>query len=65
MDRLGKGSFILPHFFSIDTGVDFDHPSLGNGQWGPGHKIVGGYDFVGDAYNGAMLFQLFSLQLTA
>lgn len=53
---------------SIDTGVDFNHPSLGNGQWGPGHKVVGGYDFVGDAYDGAMLFRLFDVftaQLTA
>ncbi|KAK0437979.1 pyrolysin [Desarmillaria tabescens] len=36
----------------IDTGVDYTHPALG-GAIGPGHKIIGGYDFVGDAYNGA------------
>ncbi|KAH7096447.1 subtilisin-like protease [Auriculariales sp. MPI-PUGE-AT-0066] len=35
----------------IDTGVDYHHPSLGGG-FGPGHLIAGGYDFVGDAYNG-------------
>ncbi|KAG8734128.1 hypothetical protein FRC11_011391 [Ceratobasidium sp. 423] len=35
----------------IDTGVDYNHPALGAG-FGPGHKIVGGYDFVGDAYTG-------------
>ncbi|PFH91356.1 hypothetical protein COI44_01745 [Bacillus sp. AFS088145] len=29
----------------IDTGVDYDHPDLG-GAFGPGHKVVGGYDFV-------------------
>ncbi|QIZ09188.1 S8 family serine peptidase [Priestia megaterium] len=29
----------------IDTGVDYDHPDLGGG-FGPGHKVVGGYDFV-------------------
>ncbi|MEH7305558.1 S8 family serine peptidase [Neobacillus drentensis] len=29
----------------IDTGVDYDHPDLGVG-FGPGHKVVGGYDFV-------------------
>ncbi len=29
----------------IDTGVDYDHPDLG-GAFGPGQKIVGGYDFV-------------------
>ncbi|GJJ15901.1 hypothetical protein Clacol_010179 [Clathrus columnatus] len=36
----------------IDTGVDYTHPSLGGG-FGPGHKIAGGFDFVGDAYNGS------------
>ncbi|TDL26098.1 subtilisin-like protease [Rickenella mellea] len=35
----------------IDTGVDYTHPSLGGG-FGPGHKIAGGFDFVGDAYDG-------------
>ncbi|CAE7226894.1 unnamed protein product [Rhizoctonia solani] len=35
----------------IDTGVDYNHPALGAG-FGPGHKIIGGYDFVGDAYTG-------------
>ncbi|KAF5100814.1 hypothetical protein DV451_002428 [Geotrichum candidum] len=30
----------------IDTGVDYTHPALGGGI-GPGHKIVGGYNFVG------------------
>lgn len=29
----------------IDTGVDYRHPSLGGG-FGPGYKVVGGYDFV-------------------
>ncbi|MDG4798312.1 S8 family serine peptidase [Micromonospora sp. WMMD1082] len=31
----------------IDTGVDYTHPSLGGG-FGPGRKVVGGYDFVND-----------------
>ncbi|KAJ8090075.1 hypothetical protein PM082_018655 [Marasmius tenuissimus] len=31
----------------IDTGVDYNHPALGNG-YGKGHKITGGYDFIGD-----------------
>ncbi|MGI5520137.1 S8 family serine peptidase [Micromonospora sp. CA-259024] len=31
----------------IDTGIDYTHPSLGGG-FGPGHKVVGGYDFVND-----------------
>lgn len=35
----------------IDTGVDFTHPALG-GCFGPGCKIVGGVDLVGDAFNG-------------
>ncbi|KAF8634300.1 hypothetical protein AX17_004252 [Amanita inopinata Kibby_2008] len=36
----------------IDTGIDYTHPLLGDG-FGPGHKVIGGYDFVGDAYNGS------------
>ncbi|CAE6507200.1 unnamed protein product [Rhizoctonia solani] len=35
----------------IDSGVDYTHPSLG-GAIGPGNKIIGGYDFVGDNYTG-------------
>ncbi|MFP5246172.1 MAG: S8 family serine peptidase, partial [Thermoanaerobaculia bacterium] len=31
----------------IDTGIDYTHPSLGNG-FGPGHKVMGGWDFVND-----------------
>lgn len=29
----------------LDTGIDYTHPDLGAG-FGPGHKVVGGYDFV-------------------
>jgi hypothetical protein len=29
----------------IDTGIDYTHPALGGG-FGPGFKVVGGYDFV-------------------
>ncbi|KAK0505223.1 subtilisin-like protease [Armillaria luteobubalina] len=36
----------------IDTGVDYTHPALGGG-FGPSHKVVGGYDFVGDNYTGS------------
>lgn len=33
----------------VDTGVDYTHPDLGGG-FGPGHKVVAGYDLVnGDA----------------
>ncbi|CAE6450175.1 unnamed protein product [Rhizoctonia solani] len=35
----------------IDSGVDYNHPALG-GKFGPGNKIIGGYDFVGDDYTG-------------
>lgn len=35
----------------IDSGVDYRHPALG-GAFGPGNKVAGGYDLVGDAYNG-------------
>lgn len=36
----------------IDTGIDYNHPALGGG-FGQGFKVVAGYDFVGDNYNGA------------
>ncbi len=29
----------------IDTGVDYNHPDLGGG-FGPGFKVIGGYDFI-------------------
>ncbi|KIJ56962.1 hypothetical protein M422DRAFT_40528 [Sphaerobolus stellatus SS14] len=35
----------------IDTGIDYTHPDLG-GAFGPGHKVAGGYDLVGDAFTG-------------
>ncbi|KAI0319168.1 pyrolysin [Amylostereum chailletii] len=35
----------------IDTGIDYTHPALG-GAFGPGNKVVGGYDLVGDNYDG-------------
>ena len=36
-------------FSSIDTGIDYTNPFLG-GAFGPGNKVIGGFDFVGDAY---------------
>jgi minor extracellular serine protease Vpr len=33
----------------IDTGVDYHHPDLG-GCFGPGCRVVTGYDFVGDDF---------------
>jgi len=44
----------------IDTGVDIDHPAFGgNGVSDPNHvfptkKVVAGWDFVGDAFNGSL-----------
>lgn len=35
----------------IDTGIDYTHPALGSG-FGPGHKVIGGFDLVGDDYDG-------------
>ncbi|HOZ49250.1 MAG TPA: S8 family serine peptidase [Candidatus Hydrogenedentes bacterium] len=31
----------------IDTGIDYTHPDLGGG-YGPGYKVIGGYDFRND-----------------
>ncbi|KAF3924510.1 Cucumisin [Orbilia brochopaga] len=35
----------------VDTGIDYNHPSLG-GKFGPGNKVAFGTDLVGDAYTG-------------
>ncbi|KAJ3522214.1 hypothetical protein NMY22_g11986 [Coprinellus aureogranulatus] len=35
----------------IDTGIDYRHPALGGG-FGPGFKVAGGFDLVGDDYTG-------------
>ncbi len=34
----------------MDTGIDYHHADLG-GCFGPGCRVVTGYDFVGDAFN--------------
>ena len=39
----------------IDSGVDYTHTSLG-GCFGPSCLIAGGFDFVGDQYNGQSTF---------
>ncbi|KAH6897584.1 peptidase [Coprinopsis sp. MPI-PUGE-AT-0042] len=36
----------------IDSGVDYQHPFLG-GAIGPDKKVIAGYDFVGDNYDGS------------
>ncbi|WP_196777705.1 S8 family peptidase [Lentzea aerocolonigenes] len=35
----------------IDTGIDYHHADFGGGSY-PTAKVVGGYDFAGDAYTG-------------
>ena len=32
---------------TLDTGIDYLHPALGGG-FGPGYKVIGGYDLVND-----------------
>jgi subtilisin family serine protease len=34
----------------MDTGIDYHHPDLGGG-FGPGFRVVTGFDFVGDRFN--------------
>jgi subtilisin family serine protease len=34
----------------MDTGIDYQHPALGGG-FGPGFRVITGFDFVGDAFN--------------
>jgi minor extracellular serine protease Vpr len=36
----------------IDSGVDYTNPDLSNG-FGAGHRVAGGWDFVGDDYDAA------------
>jgi hypothetical protein len=36
---------------SLDTGTDYTHPFL-SGGFGPGFKVAGGFDLVGDDYTG-------------
>lgn len=45
-DQLGtKGAGVVVAV--IDTGIDYTHPALGGG-FGPGFKVIGGWDFVND-----------------
>lgn len=46
--NIGKGVKIA----IIDSGADYKHPALGNGCYGSGCLIAGGYDYVGDDFNG-------------
>ncbi|KAH7309858.1 subtilisin-like serine protease [Stachybotrys elegans] len=44
----GKGATIA----IIDSGIDYNHEALGGG-FGQGFKVAGGYDLVGQEYNGS------------
>ncbi|EJD50690.1 subtilisin-like protein [Auricularia subglabra TFB-10046 SS5] len=46
--NFGKGIKIGMCVVPISS-IDYDHPALGGG-FGPGFKVAGGYDFVGDDY---------------
>ena len=50
-----RRALLIDGFNSIDTGIDYKHPSLGGG-FGQGFLVAGGYDFVGDAYTGKETF---------
>ncbi|HSV85288.1 MAG TPA: S8 family serine peptidase [Levilinea sp.] len=43
----------------MDTGIDYHHPDLG-GCFGPGCRVVDGWDFVGDAFNADPTSPLYS-----
>ncbi|EYF03734.1 Hypothetical protein CAP_5164 [Chondromyces apiculatus DSM 436] len=45
----GHGVFVAV----IDTGIDYHHPDLGNGCFGPGCRVAFGRDFVGNVYDSA------------
>ncbi|KAH7091851.1 subtilisin-like protein [Auriculariales sp. MPI-PUGE-AT-0066] len=47
------GVYVLLFPVGECLGVDWTHPALG-GCFGPGCKIAGGWDFVGDAYDAGM-----------
>lgn len=32
----------------LDGGIDYHNPDLGNGSYGAGYKVSGGYDYIGD-----------------
>src|SRR5690606_36332203 len=52
MGLTGKGITVAV----VDSGIDYTHPGLGGGI-GPDKKIVGGWDFVGDEWDGRNNFK--------
>jgi subtilisin family serine protease len=42
-----KGSYTVKACI-VDSGIDYDHPELGNGAFGSGAKVSGGYDYGND-----------------
>lgn len=41
------------HVALIDSGIDYQHPDLG-GCFGPGCRVIRGFDFVGDSYDASV-----------
>ncbi|RPA88269.1 subtilisin-like protein [Ascobolus immersus RN42] len=48
----GKGILVAV----VDSGIDYMHPDLGGGI-GPDKKVIGGWDFVGDEWDGTNEFK--------
>ena len=42
----------------IDSGIDYTNPDLSDG-FGPGHRVAGGWDFVGDEFDATSTSPLF------
>jgi hypothetical protein len=52
VDALFKDTKLYDVFL---LGVDYTHPTLGGG-FGPGFKVIGGFDFVGDHFDGGSTY---------
>jgi hypothetical protein len=52
VDALFKDTKLYDVFL---LGVDYTHPALGGG-FGPGFKVIGGFDLVGDNYDGGSTY---------
>lgn len=50
-EQLARRHPLTRHPFPYPTtGIDYTHPALGNGCFGPGCKVAKGYDYVGDDF---------------